>query len=123
MNTVRELHDQAMRLAQQALVARESGDLARAEVLARQALPLEIQAAERIAKVPANEPTRAILYRSAASLAYQCQDFAAAQRLVAEGLAGSPPPRVEQELKDLAEMIMAGHRDSGRVLADVPGED
>ncbi len=105
MSTVRELHNQAMQLAQQALLARQSGDFERAEILARQALPIEVQAAERITKTLESEPTRSILYRSAASLAYQSNDFAKAQRLVAEGLAGNPPPRVEQELKDLFEQI------------------
>jgi hypothetical protein len=105
MSTVRDLHDQAMHLAQDALLARQAGDVTQAENLARQALPLELQAAARVAKEPASEPTRSILYLSAASLAYQCNDFATAQRLVAEGLSGYPPPRVEQELKDFYDQI------------------
>ncbi len=105
MSTVRELHDTAMRLAQDALVARERGDHARAASLAGEAVPAEIEAAERVAKTPASEPTRSILYRSAASLAYQANDFALAQRLVFEGLSGWPSPHVEDELKQLYEQI------------------
>lgn len=102
---VRELHNQAMTLAQQALVAREAGALAEAEAFARQALSFEILAAERLTNAPENEPTRSILYRSAAALAYQSNDFVTAQRLIDEGLAGHPPPRVERELKDLYTQI------------------
>src|SRR4051812_43859896 len=105
MNTVRDVHSQAMELAQEAASARAAGELGRAEALIRQALLLESEAAARIVKDPSSEPTRSIIYRSAASLAYQANDFAMAQRLVFEGLAGYPPPRVEQELKDLYEQI------------------
>lgn len=101
MSTVRELHNQAMTLAQQALIAREAGALAKAEEFAHQALPFEIRAAECLAITPENEPTRSILYRSATALAYQGNDFATALRLATEGLAGYPSPRIEQELKDL----------------------
>lgn len=105
MSTVRELHRQAMHLAQEALVRRESGDLAAARQFAAQALPIEIQAAELIDKAIESEPTRSILFQSAASLAFQAGDYPTAQRLVAEGLSGFPPPKVEQELKELFEQI------------------
>lgn len=110
MSAVRDLHQQAMTLAQEALIARETGDKTRAAQLAARAFPLEQQAAHLIANSPASEPTRSILYRSAATLAYQAGDYATAQRLVAEGLAGYPAPRTEQELKDLFEQInLASH--------------
>ncbi len=94
-----------MALAQEALIYRERGELDAARKLASQALPLEIEAASLVSKEISSEPTRSILYQSAASLAFQAGDYAAAQRLVAEGLAGYPPPRVEGELKDLFEQI------------------
>ena len=105
MSTVRELHQQAMELAQEALIRRERRDLDAARELAARALPLEIRAAGLVEKVKESEPTRSILYRGAASLAFQAGDYATAQRLVAEGLSGFPPPRVEQELKDIFEEI------------------
>src|SRR3712207_2893391 len=95
--SVRSLHDEAMELSQQALVARNAGDVRRAEELARQACALEAQAAELVPEGKGSEPTRSILYRSAASLAYQCKEYRMAQQLVAKGLAGYPPPRIEQE--------------------------
>lgn len=107
MNTVRDLHNQAMALAQRAFLAREAEHGADAARLASEALAFEREAAGRLDKTPTSEPTRSILYRSAATLARQAGDLAQAQRLVAEGLAGYPPPRVEQELKDLLEEIGA----------------
>ena len=105
MSTVRELHDKAMNLAHLAVVARHNQEWERAELLARQAYECESQAAELIPEQQTSEPTRSILYRSAASLAYQCKEFAVAQRLIAKGLSGYPLPQVEQELKDLYEQI------------------
>jgi hypothetical protein len=65
----------------------------------------EAQAAELIPEGKSSEPTRSILYRSAASLAYQCKEFSIAVRLIAKGLSGFPTPQIEQELKDLYEQI------------------
>ena len=80
MKTVRELHDEAMRLANLAMVARHKQDWPQAEALARQSYEYELQAAELLAEGKESEPTRSILYRSSASLAYQFKDFATAQR-------------------------------------------
>ena len=48
MNNVSELHNQAMKLSQRALVARHNGDKARAGVLAYKAFEYESRAAELI---------------------------------------------------------------------------
>lgn len=120
MSRVRELHDEAMRLANLAMVARYTRDVDRAEKLAREALQYESQAAELIPYDEASEPTRAILFRSAASLAYQCRDYRTAFRLLAKGLSGYPPPRVEQELRDLCELVSFAStlKERGATLAE-----
>lgn len=105
MSTIRELHNQAMRLAQLALVARNSNELEKAESLASDAWKLEADAADIVTEDQASEPTRSILYRSAASLAFQAKEYPIAQRLIAKGLAGYPPPTIEQELHDLYEQL------------------
>jgi hypothetical protein len=109
MSTVRELHDKAAKLAQLAMIARHEGERERAEDLARQAYEYESQAAELVPDDKSSEPTRSILYLSAASLAYQCREFQTAQRLIAKGLSGYPPPRTEQDLKDLFEQVNFEH--------------
>lgn len=105
MTTVRELHDKAMHLSQLALVARETGDKTHAMELAREALHYEMEAATLVPEDKASEPTRSILFRSAASLAYQCKEFQTSQQLIAKGLAGHPLPRVAQELSALYEQV------------------
>jgi hypothetical protein len=105
MSTVRDLHKEAMRLAHLAVVARHDDDLVRAEALARQAFEYERQAADLIPEARESEPTRSILYRSAASLAYQCKDLSTSLRLIAKGLSGYPTPQVEDELRSLYEQV------------------
>ncbi|MGQ0604502.1 MAG: helicase-related protein [Anaerolineales bacterium] len=107
MSKVRELHGEAMRLAQLAMVARHGQEMDRAEQLARQALDLESQAANLIPRDAASEPTRSILYRSAASLAYQCRNYPAALGLIENGLAGFPPARIKDELRELHDLVTA----------------
>jgi hypothetical protein len=105
MNTVIELHNQAMKLSQRAMVARHNGDKARAETLAREAFEYELQAAELIPNTKTSEPTRSILYCSAASLAYECQEWEAAKQLITKSLSGYPSERIKEELKTLSKRI------------------
>lgn len=105
MSKIRDLHNQAMLLAQDAVVARHGGELERAELIAREAMSLEAEAADCIAIGTENEPTRSILYRSAASLALQAKEFDLAQRLIARGLSGYAPVEIESELKALYEQL------------------
>lgn len=103
MSTVRQLHDQAIGLAQLASVARQKGEFEKAEDLARQAYEYESQAANLIPSDESSEPTRSIMYSSAASLAFQCKKFEESLQLIAKGLSGFPPSQVKEELKVLWE--------------------
>ncbi len=69
MSQIQVLHQQAMDLAEAAVVARLRGALEKATQLARQAFEQETQAVALIASILDAEPTRFVLYRSAASLA------------------------------------------------------
>lgn len=105
MSNSRELHNKAMSLAQLALVAREKGEFGEAEALAVQAYEYEAQAADIIPIKESSEPTRSILYSSAASLAYQGKKFDVALQLIAKGLSGYPPLQVKEELKALLAQV------------------
>lgn len=120
MTTVRELHSEAMQLAQSAMIARHNGETEQSLALAREACTYETQAADLVPEGELSEPTRSILYRSAASLAFQAKDLVTAQRLLAKGLSGFPPPEIEQELKDLYEEVNLEYhlRIRGVVLED-----
>ena len=67
----------------------------------------ETRAANLVPDEKASEPTRAILYRSAASFAYQAGEYAEAERLLFRGLAGYPPADVKEQLLDIQQMVYA----------------
>lgn len=98
-------HDRAMALVDQALAARRSGDVEAARSFFAQAAAAEREAADSLAVSADNEPTRAVLYRSAASLTSETGDWREAERLIAAGLAGFAPPPIAQELRDLWESV------------------
>jgi len=101
MSQIRELHQQAMDLAEMAEVAKLRGNLTQAEQLSRQAFEKELQAAQLIASDVEAEPTRSVLHRSAATLAIGCGKIHTAERLIAIALSGNPPQEIAEELKDL----------------------
>jgi len=105
MSSVKELHERSMELAQRAMISRHKGDNEQAVELAGQAAKLEAEAAELIPENMESEPTRSILYRSAASLAYQGEEFKLSQNLILKGLLGYPPIEIETELKNLYEQV------------------
>ncbi|MBE9128011.1 MULTISPECIES: hypothetical protein [unclassified Coleofasciculus] len=101
MSQLQELHQQAMDLAERVQVAKLRGNLTLAQQLSRQALEKEQLAAEFLANDLAAEPTRSVLYRSAASLAIDCGEIKTAERLIAIALSGNPPQEIAEELRDL----------------------
>ncbi len=101
MSQIEELHKEGMHLAEMAIVAKLKGDLEQSNQLFRQAYEKESQAARLMPDEPSHEPTRSILYRSAASLALDCNEYREAERLISVGLAGNPPEEIALELRDL----------------------
>jgi len=105
MNEINKLHDEAMNLAELAAVARVKGNLQQANELLRKAYQNEANAAHLMLDVSSPEPTRSVLFRSAASLAIDCNELREAEKLIAVGLAGSPPSDIAEELRDLFERV------------------
>jgi len=95
------LHEAAMTAAEQAFVARAAGDNAQAEKLFQKAFRQEREAALALHHRHDAEPTRSILFRSAATLALDIEDYEAARELAAKGLEGAPPANITAELKRL----------------------
>jgi hypothetical protein len=96
------VHEAAMELARQAFSNRDKQG---SRQLFKGALEKERWAAENWAETSGLEPTRSILYRSAASLAWNCQDYSEVVRLARKGLEGSPPGDIAAELKELLDMV------------------
>jgi hypothetical protein len=105
MNYIRKLHEEAMDLAEMAFVARLGGDLEQADRLSRRAYEDEAKAARLMSDIGSPEPTRSVLYRSAASLALDCNEYREAERLIAAGLVGDPPEEIAEELRELFEKV------------------
>jgi len=105
MTTVNDLHPKAMDLAEEAFQFQRLGDNDRAKELFLLALALEQEAAMLLPPTEESEPSRSILFRSAASLAYNGEKYETAERLIAHGLIGFPPLEIQEELKDLYEDI------------------
>ena len=101
MSQVQEKHTAAMDLAEAAFSAKLRGNLEQASQLIREAFENEQAAAKLIADQLDAEPSRSILHRSAATLAIDCGELKAAERLIATALSGNPPEEIAEELKDL----------------------
>jgi hypothetical protein len=114
MNGIKDLHHQAMQLADEADRLRRLGDGAAARQRLQQAFDKERQAADQTAADATFEPTRSVLHRSAAALALECGDFREAERLIAVALSGEPPDEIAEELRDLLEQVYFDRPASGR---------
>lgn len=98
MSQVREQHRKAMSLLDEANVAKMRGDSEQSRDLWRQAFATEREAAELLTETYEHEPTRSILFRSAATLALDCGEYREAERLASLGLMGNPPEAIALEL-------------------------
>ena len=105
MKSINELHESAMDLADQAFLARRRGDIDAAYQLSRQAYDEEVRAAEILRNDFDAEPSRSVLYRSAASLAMECGETREAERLISTALIGNPPFEIAEELRNLLEQV------------------
>ena len=105
MTDIKLIHRQAMEQSDLALMARMRGEeQARVNhVLA--AYELEAEAANALTNQLGAEPTRSVLFRSAATLARDCGRFSEAEKLIYKALAGEPPADIAGELQDLLEQV------------------
>jgi len=100
-----------MAFTEQALL---SQDPLRAGTLFRSAFEHERKAANLLEDDLDCEPTRSVLYRSAATLARDCHDYGEARRLIQKGLMGRPPDDIAEELRELLELVKADETCGGR---------
>jgi hypothetical protein len=105
MIDVQDTHRQAMEKADQADAAKKGGDLEKARTLLLEACRLESEAAHALVDQPDAEPTRSVLFRSAASLAVEARQFAYAAYLIACGLEAFPPQEIREELRALLRTV------------------
>ena len=96
---VSDQHNKAMDLAEQALVLKRRGQEGSGPLF-EQALKHELRAIRAFDRLGlAVEPTRSVLYRSAATLALDCGQLQKARDLVDEALQNNPPHEIAEELR------------------------
>ncbi|HET6381844.1 MAG TPA: hypothetical protein VFJ58_00510 [Armatimonadota bacterium] len=120
MTSILDSHRYAMELVDEALRARAIGQPERAREFFEKAMAEEAAAASLVPPTGESEPTRSVLYRSAATLAMDCGQLREAERLAAAGLSGYPPPEIAEELRVVIDRAsFARHLETkGIVLAE-----
>ncbi len=103
------LHEEAMEYADNAYFARKDGDQEAFLKYSRIAFEKEKQAALSI-ESEESEPTRSVLHRSAATLAYDCCEFRDAEKLIFRALSGNPPEEIAEELRELYDKVKFARR-------------
>ena len=99
-------HNYAMELADQADAAKRQGDIDIAQRLLSCAFHAERAAALTLRDQKDAEPSRSVLFRSAASLAIEAGQLFQARCMIQLGLAGNPPIEIAKELRELEETIL-----------------
>lgn len=105
MNTSHDIHREAMEFAKKANEYLSKGNNIEYLNFTIQAFEREKQAAESLFSKRNAEPTRSVLYRSAATLAFNCSKYEESKKLIYCALSGSPHLEIEKELEELLEKV------------------
>ncbi len=105
MKKINILHKQAMDIAEQALLIQIKGDYEESIRLFGEAFNIEREAALTLEISDENEPSRTILFQSAASLALKAENPSEAEKMASYALIGSGPENIKDEIRDLLEQI------------------
>lgn len=95
-----QLHQKAMDLAHKAIKAEKQQLITLAKATYKEAFEAEKQAALTLMFDFSKEPSRSVLFRSAAFLAIKAELYREAERMAAFGLCGNPPDEIAHELRD-----------------------
>jgi hypothetical protein len=101
MSKINQLHEQAMDLAEKAFLAQQKGAKIGFVRLSKEAFLLEKAAAILLKDKPEIEPSRSILFKSAAFLAYDAQEYQSCRDMITYTLLGKPDAIIKAEMKAL----------------------
>lgn len=101
MNSINKLHDKAMNLAENAFLAQQKGDANAFIKLSKEAFLLEKAAAILLKNEPNAEPSRSILFKSAAFLAFDAQEYQECRDMITYTLLGKPDTIIKAEMNQL----------------------
>jgi tetratricopeptide (TPR) repeat protein len=105
VTNIKLIHRQAMEQSDLALLEKRKGSVEAAARHLQSAFELESQAANALLNELDAEPTRSVLYRSAATLAKDCGRYLEAEKLINRAMGGNPPGEIADELRDLLEQV------------------
>ncbi len=105
MSYVRQIHQQAIAEVKQANEAYTQGELYAYRANMKNAFELEKKAALLLVNEFQSEPTRSVLFRSAASIALRISEYGEAVDLIRLALTGSPFDEIKDELLDLLNIV------------------
>ncbi|HWZ15428.1 MAG TPA: Z1 domain-containing protein [Mucilaginibacter sp.] len=120
-NKVNSRHGESMEFAEMAFFAKRRNEFYNYWKFIQKALNLEKAAARALANMHEAEPSRSVLYQSAAYLALSLDSFEEAEKLLAEALDGSPPAEIRAEIDGLLGTIARKKRIRKKVLHDAQG--
>jgi hypothetical protein len=98
---VNQLHEQAMNIAEEMYFAQREKDTAAVKKWAIAAFELEKKAAMSLVEDYTIEPTRSVLFKSAACLAINAELYREAEQMIGFALSGNPVNEIRAELKSL----------------------
>ena len=101
----KDTHLTASLLMQEAFMCTVHGKEDEAIILYEQAFELERQAALSLLNREDVEPTRSILFRSAAALAKDCRRYKDSEKMIAYAFSGNPPEYVQEQLREIYDDI------------------
>ena len=109
---INELHEKAMSLADEAFYAKQRQDSALAQSKYLEAFEYEKAAAMLLIHEYGQEPSRSVLFRSAACLLLnlphpEAGHLRRAEQMVAYGLSGNPPASILEELREVWQELNA----------------
>jgi hypothetical protein len=107
MSKINQLHDQAMDIAEKAFLARQKGDNIAFVKLSKESFLLERAAAMLLKDRLEVEPSRSILFKSAAFLAFDAQEYQACRDMITYTLLGKPDAVIKTEMKALFQEVDA----------------
>lgn len=112
-------HQEAMDIALPASMALKSNRFAEAKNLHKQAFELERKAALAYDQISVDDYWRAVLFRSAAWLAFHAEMYHDSMRMAFAGLDGNPPEGVKQQLLDVLEQALGKVKNSQKMAVKV----
>ena len=98
---VNQFHQEAMNIAEEVFLAQRKKDTAAVKKWASAAFELEKKAAMLLVNDYDVEPTRSVLFKSAACLAINAQLYREAEQMIGFALSGNPPSEIRLALKNL----------------------